>query len=116
MRVHTAAGCLHLVGRVDVANVADVRLALATAIEAGSGDFYVDVSQLDVADATGLSVVHVNRTVQTLRGLKVLSKARQAIEVVDRKQLEEIAGFDGRYLNMPTNASKFAVQIEEATS
>lgn len=57
MRVHAAAGCLHLVGRVDVANVADVRLALATAIDAGTGDCYVDVSQLDVADATGLGVL-----------------------------------------------------------
>ncbi len=70
-------------------------------------------SQIDLADATGLSVVHVNRTIQTLRGLKMLSKARQAIEVVDRKQLEEIAGFDGRYLNLPASASKFAVRIEE---
>ena len=74
-------------------------------------------SQIDVADAAGLSVVHVNRTIQTLRSLNVLSKASQAIEVVDRKQLEEIAGFDGRYLNMPRLVSKWAVQIEErATS
>ena len=56
------------------------------------------LSQMDVADATALSVVHVNRTIQTLRSLNVLSKANHAIEVVDRKELERIAGFDGRYL------------------
>ena len=33
------------------------------------------LSQIDVADAAGLSVVHVNRTIQTLRSLNVLSKA-----------------------------------------
>jgi hypothetical protein len=70
-------------------------------------------SQIDVADAAGLSVVHVNRTIQTLRGLNVLSRGNHAIEVVDRNQLEKIAGFDGRYLSMPKLASKWAVQIEE---
>ena len=72
-------------------------------------------SQIDVADAAGLSPVHVNRTIQTLRSLNVLSKANHAIEVVDRKQLERIAGFDGRYLNVPKLVSKWAVQIEEPT-
>jgi CRP-like cAMP-binding protein len=56
------------------------------------------VTQIDVADAAALSIAHVNRTIQTLRNLKVLSKASHAIEVVDRKQLATIAGFDGRYL------------------
>ena len=69
-------------------------------------------SQIDVADATGLSPVHVNRTIQTLRGLNVLSRTSHAIEVVDRKQLEKIAGFDGRYLNVPKLVSKWAVQVE----
>jgi hypothetical protein len=41
-----------------------------------------------------------------------LSNVRNAIEVVDRKRLEGIAGFDGRYLDMPKNASKWAVHIE----
>jgi CRP-like cAMP-binding protein len=70
-------------------------------------------SQIDVADAAGLSIVHVNRTIQTLRGLNVLSKASRAIEVVDRKQLAKIAEFDGRYLSMPALALKWAVQIED---
>ena len=57
--------------------------------------------------------MHVNRTIQTLRGLNVLSKASRAIEVVDRKQLAKIAEFDGRYLSMPALALKWAVQIED---
>jgi CRP-like cAMP-binding protein len=70
-------------------------------------------AQIDVADAAGLSVVHVNRTIQTLRSLNVLSKTSHAIEVVDRKELARIAGFDGSYLNMPNFVSKWAVQIEK---
>jgi hypothetical protein len=55
-------------------------------------------SQIDVADAAGLSVVHVNRTIQTLRSLGVLSKASH-IEVIDRERLEQLAKFDGLYLS-----------------
>jgi CRP-like cAMP-binding protein len=74
------------------------------------------LSQADVADAAGLSTVHVNRTIQTLRGLNVLSKASHIVEVVDRKQLAEIAGFDGRYLNMPNLASKWGIGLRAGST
>ena len=78
----------------------------------GLGGPRLPFSQIDVADATGLSVVHVNRTIQTLRTLNVLSKARHALEVVNRKELEKIAGFVDHYPGMPNFVSKWAVQIE----
>jgi hypothetical protein len=70
------------------------------------------LSQIDVADGTGLSVVHVNRTIQTLRSLNVLSKTSH-LEVIDRKQLAKVGKFDGRYLNMPKLLSNWAVRVEE---
>jgi len=66
-----------------------------------------------VADAAGLSVVHVNRTIQTLRSRKILSKASHSIEVIDRKQLAQIGKFDGRYLNMSWLLSRWTVRLEE---
>lgn len=57
--------------------------------------------------------MHVNRTIQALRRMNVLSKASHAIEVIDRKELARIAGFNGRYLNMPQLISGWAVQMEE---
>lgn len=48
---------LRLVGRLDVQSVADLRLALHAAIDAGAGALLLDVSQLEVADATGLGVL-----------------------------------------------------------
>ena len=45
--------------------------------------------------------------------MNVLSKASHAIEVIDRKELARIAGFNGRYLNMPQLISGWAVQMEE---
>ena len=74
----------------------------------------VPITQVDVADAAALSIVHVNRTVQTLRSLNVLSKATHEIEIIDRKQLAKIGGFDGRYLNMPQLVSGWAIQIDSS--
>src|SRR5260370_39564607 len=54
------------------------------------------ISQIDVADAAGLSAVHVNRTIQTLRSRNILSKA-SSIEEIARTQLAQVAKFDGLY-------------------
>jgi CRP-like cAMP-binding protein len=94
-----------------VANLLCEQLARREAI--GITSSVLPITQVDVADAAALSIVHVNRTIQTLRSLNVLSKARQAIEVVDRQELARIAEFDGSYLNMPKLAPKWAVQIEK---
>ena len=94
-----------------VANLLCEQLARREAI--GITGSVVPLTQVDVADAAALSIVHVNRTIQTLRSLNVLSKTRQVIEVVDRKELARIAGFDGHYLNMPQLVSRWAVQIEK---
>jgi hypothetical protein len=74
----------------------------------------VPLSEIDLADATALSVVHVNRTISLLRNLRVLAKGRNFIQVADRKQLARIARFDGRYIQMSRLVSTWAVQIEQA--
>ena len=48
---------LALSGRLDVAAAADVRLALADAVDAGAGDLVLDLAALEVVDATGLGVL-----------------------------------------------------------
>jgi CRP-like cAMP-binding protein len=93
-----------------VANLLCEQLARCQAI--GMNSPTVPITQVDVADAAALSIVHVNRTIQTLRSLNVLSKATHEIEIIDRKQLAKIGGFDGRYLNMPQLVSGWAIQID----
>jgi CRP-like cAMP-binding protein len=78
----------------------------------GIYDPQLPISQIDIADATGLPPVDVNRTIQIQRSLNVLSAMTHAIEVVDRNQLAGIAKFDDRYLDISKLASKWAVQIE----
>jgi anti-anti-sigma factor len=48
---------VHLTGRLDVHAAADVRLALADAVELGSGDLVIDLASLEGVDATGLGVL-----------------------------------------------------------
>ena len=77
----------------------------------GIGSAQLPLSQIDVVDAAGLSAVHVDRTMQTLRSRNILSKA-SSIEVIDRNQLAQVAKFDGSYLDMPRHLSRWAVRVE----
>ena len=46
-----------LTGRLDVASVADVRLALHAAVDDGTGDLVLDLSAVDSIDASGIGVL-----------------------------------------------------------
>jgi len=71
----------------------------------------IPLSQIDVADAAGLSVVHTNRILQELRQLGLLSKQR-AIEVVDKRRLQDLAAFDGGYLDLGESLFRWDVCID----
>ena len=71
----------------------------------------IPLSQIDFADAVGLSVVHTNRVFQDLRKLGVLSESR-CIEVVDKKRLQELGAFDVRYLDPSASLSGWDLRIE----
>src|SRR5262245_39531740 len=72
----------------------------------------IPLTQVDLADAVGLSIVHINRTVQELRRLGILSAKGPAIEVVNRAGLVALANFDGQYLNLPQVLSHWQVIID----
>jgi len=75
----------------------------------------IPLTQMDLADAVGLSIVHVSRTFQELRRLNILSKQGRTINVVDRKRLVILASFDGNYLNMPQLLAHWHVKMESAS-
>jgi CRP-like cAMP-binding protein len=64
--------------------------------------FDLPLIQGDLGDATGLSIVHVNRTIKQLRkdGLIRMSKGRIA-QLLDWQRLTEVAEFDPTYLQVP---------------
>jgi CRP-like cAMP-binding protein len=67
--------------------------------EAGRRSFELPLTQELIADTLGLSIVHVNRTLRTLRqrGLVEIEGGRLVIHDVDT--LSEIASFDPLYLD-----------------
>jgi CRP/FNR family transcriptional regulator len=60
--------------------------------------FEIPLTQSDLADMTGLTVVHVNRTIQRLRQDKVLAWANQTVNILNFRELERLAGLPARKL------------------
>ena len=62
--------------------------------------FDMPVTQAELADATGLSTVHVNRTIQELRAANLITMHGGAVTVLDREALERAGQFDPAYLHL----------------
>ncbi|WP_116090759.1 Crp/Fnr family transcriptional regulator [Sphingomonas crusticola] len=57
------------------------------------------MTQNDIADATGLTPVHVNRMLQELDRMDVIVRDKRDIRITDWPALQRIADFDARYLH-----------------
>ena len=69
-------------------------LGLAT-----DGEFAVPLSQLVLADALGMTAVHINRVLKELRLTGAMALKRGNVTIVEPVQLVQIAGFDENYLH-----------------
>ncbi|WP_022724347.1 Crp/Fnr family transcriptional regulator, partial [Rhodopseudomonas sp. B29] len=58
------------------------------------------ITQMDLADATGLSIVHLNRTLQELRGSGLIVLRERHLTIVDREALENLSLFHPDYLRV----------------
>ncbi len=61
--------------------------------------FRLPLTQQNVADACGLSVVHVNRTLQELRRQGLIEWRNHIVQLRNRTALEDMAGFNRDYLH-----------------
>lgn len=55
---------------------------------------------MELADALGLSSVHVNRVLQDLRRDGLIESRGRHLHVTDWKALKDAGGFDPRYLHV----------------
>lgn len=62
--------------------------------------FDFPITQVELADATGLTPVHVNRTLQGLRADKLIDWKGSTVTVLDRQALKDLAGFNASYLHL----------------
>lgn len=75
-----------------------VRLAIVGLCDGLSYDF--PLTQTEVADVLGLSLVHVNRVVQELRREGLITWAGGRVVILDLEKLEAMAEFDSGYLHL----------------
>ena len=80
--------------------ICELFLRLETVGLVDGESFNFPLTQADVADAVGLSTVHVNRIIQELRSKKLITWERKVITVLDRARLKSYADFDPTYLNL----------------
>jgi hypothetical protein len=83
---------------------------------AEAGEIACPLTQADLAAACAISPVHVNRTLQELRGRKLLDWRSGSIRVLDWQGLTRLADFSSAYLRIPAGTSLRSFSITEQDS
>ncbi len=68
-----------------------------------AGEFALPLSQVVLADALGMTAVHINRVLKELRLAGAMTVGRGSVNIVDPINLVQIAGFDENYLHRRLN-------------
>lgn len=68
------------------------------------------MSQGHIADATGLTAVHVNRMLRALRAEGIIAGAGKDMRIVDLTRLRDVADFDPGYLHLAASGRRGAVR------
>jgi CRP-like cAMP-binding protein len=94
------------VGRRDArARISHILCEFAVRLEsrglAAEGGFELPMTQEQLADATSLTSVHVNRVLKGLEAEGLISRQRRNIQFTDWRALQEVADFSRRYLHLP---------------
>ena len=61
--------------------------------------YELPMTQEQLADAVGLTSVHVNRVLRQLRDDGLIDRDRRTIRIVDWKRMREVGDFNERYLH-----------------
>jgi CRP-like cAMP-binding protein len=67
---------------------------------ANDNSLELPLTQDDLADATGMTSVHMNRTIQTLRESGLIQLKAGRLDIPDMQELASAGGFDDRYLHL----------------
>jgi CRP-like cAMP-binding protein len=75
-----------------------VRLSVVHLVDDKRG-FVMPLTQAELADTTGMTTVHVNRSLQRLRKDELIATRDGRMHILDFDRLAELAGFDEVYLH-----------------
>jgi CRP-like cAMP-binding protein len=89
--------------------IAHLLCEFALRLEAlGLGDrlsYELPMTQDQIADATGMTPVHVNRTLMDLEARELITRTRRFVAIADWKRLEQAGGFNDTYLHLRDSES-----------
>jgi CRP-like cAMP-binding protein len=93
------------VGRRDaLTRTAHLLCEFAVRLEtAGLGEqcaYELPMTQEQLADALGLTSVHVNRTLQALAAQGLIERTKRSVKIGDWKRLAAVGDFDSNYLHL----------------
>jgi DNA-binding transcriptional regulator LsrR (DeoR family) len=76
----------------------ELRYRLKVVDRAKTDRYDFPLTQRELSECLGLTVVHVNRTLQALRRKNLLEFESRRVTILDRRALEGLAEFDPSYL------------------
>ncbi|HEX4695155.1 Crp/Fnr family transcriptional regulator [Sphingomonas sp.] len=110
------------VGRRDarsrLAHLLCEQAVLQQAAEIGTPiEFHLPLTQEQIADATGLTGVHVNRVLRSLSEEGLIERQKKSITIADWQSLASVAGFSDDYLHIqPEEAVRSRKSVQERAS
>ncbi len=63
-------------------------------------EFNLPMTQAELADAAGLTAIHLNRTLKVLREDRLITYDRRVVSILDFRRLAQVGDFDPRYLHL----------------
>jgi CRP-like cAMP-binding protein len=95
------------VGRRDAkSRLAHVLCELAVRLDAqGLADdmgYHLPMTQAELADALGLTPVHLNRVIRSLEVDGLIKRSKRDVSFPDWERMRDVADFNDRYLHLPT--------------
>jgi hypothetical protein len=79
-------------------------------------EFSLPITQAEIGDALGLSTVHVNRTLQELRGENLIVLRGGSLTVPDWEALKEAGEFDSTYLQQDRKAGAGQITVDRSVA
>jgi len=105
--------------RSSLANVGhllcELYIRLSVVGETDGFQFRLPITQGELADARGMSVVHLNRAIKGLRELGLISWLGEKVEIKDWQGLVELADFDASYLRLERVNEDLAEQMKPSS-
>jgi CRP-like cAMP-binding protein len=80
--------------------ICELYVRLKTVERVDGWSFQLPLTQAALADAMGISLVHVNKTLQLLRREGAFTWEQRTLTILDWDRLVEIADFDDTYLSL----------------